>query len=188
MFRSNKLALSDTDEYRIAIPKMIRAVFCDQPYDSDIRIIGMGPDGVKHLCYPLTPQQLDRMHQCTAIRTQKVDIHCQDDMVSECNGVMTFYVSYQFEGTEPSGNLLIIQVQGWIFVHCSIEDKYKFITGVEGYPHDAPLPDKVSTSPDKLPPSPRRARERVHRSAASEEAKSCCWEGIIDIILEIFFD
>lgn len=184
MFSQDYFMRKDIDAFLVEIPKMIRAAFCDTPYASGIRVIGMEPEGARRLCYPLTSQQLERMHRCTAIRTQIAEIVCHGDLLNESKGVLTFHVSYHFEGTEPSGELLTIKEQGWIFVHCSMEGKYRFITGIEGYPHDAPLPDKVATSPDKLPPSPRRARERLHQRAISGDAKSCCWDGIIDILLE----
>lgn len=187
MSTEHKFMLAEIDQFRTAIPKIIRAVFQGEPVDSDIRIVGMGAEGEKRLCYPLSPEMLIRIHRCKSVKTRMAEIICHSDFVSECKGVLTFRVSYAFEGTEPSGEVLSIQEQGWIFVHCSVVKKQPFITGVEGYPHDSLLPDKVPTPSGELPPSPRQARKRLHLRAAKDEAKSCCWEGLWDMILELFF-
>lgn len=180
--------ISDIDQFRTAVPKIIQAVFRGETPDSSIRIVGMGNDGAKRLCYPLSPAQLDRMQRCLSIRTQTADVTCHDDLQSECKGVLTFHVSYHFVGTEASGETLTIHEQGWIFVHCSVQGKYLFITGVEGYPHDAPLPDKLPTASSELPPSPRKVRERIRRRAMNEDVKGCCWEGFVELILELIFN
>ncbi len=179
--------LSEIDQFRVGIPKIIRAVFRGEPVDPAIRIVGMGAEGAKRLCWPIAPEQLDRIHRCTSVKTQSAEIVCHDDLLSETTGVLTFHVSYAFEGTEPSGQPLSIREQGWIFVHCSVVKNLPFITGVEGYPHDAPLPDKAPTPSSELPPSPRKARERLLRRTASDEAKGCCWEGLWDMLLELLF-
>lgn len=74
---------------------------------------GIAPED---LCIPLTTDTLRRVHSCTQVTRAKADAALRSKLLLLV-GIADLDVTYDFEGTEPDGQTLIIHQQARVRIH-----------------------------------------------------------------------
>lgn len=180
-----RLSVWEIEKYRVAIPQMIRAAFYGEDAAAfGVRLVGMGAMGAARLCCPLQPEMLRRIHACTAVRWQDAEAVYIPDENAERTGRLLFRVSYEFDGTDASGEDFSVRESAVVAVTCGALGGGLFWRGlcVSGVERCEERAGEIS-----LPESPARARKRLSQRAADtgEFLGGCCLEGMLEIAFEL---
>lgn len=187
-FGENTFSHREIEAFAEQVPKIIRAAWQnDDMKPLNVSLVGMGEEGARWLCAPIPPDLLNRIHRCSRVDFQDMNIRRVCIPKEEQLGILTFRVSYDFQGAEFDGSPLTVQVDGMVKVHCSylrlgLSKKRLCISYVEGWKTDDPAMQEKSASPRES-----RAQARVKALDRSSCANGCI-EAIFDLLGELFFN